>query len=153
MQTFLEITLSNAVVATVLALVAAVIGRVCRRPALVHSLWLLVLLKLVTPPLVPVSLSWLGALEVPALASNPSPPQGEPLADSQPRESSASSPRGQATWTEPRPHPDSAVDHWILIPVESSGESTEPLPAQTVSLAEVVSAWLRSPIWEVVLPL
>ena len=33
-----------------------VLGRICRRPALTHSLWLLVMLKLVTPPLVPVSL-------------------------------------------------------------------------------------------------
>src|SRR5262249_28433345 len=30
----------------------------CRRPALVHSLWVLVLLKLITPPLVPVRLPW-----------------------------------------------------------------------------------------------
>src|SRR5207249_8996097 len=30
-----------------------------RRPALVHSLWLLVLLKLLTPPLWPIPLSWL----------------------------------------------------------------------------------------------
>jgi beta-lactamase regulating signal transducer with metallopeptidase domain len=49
----LHIGLGNAVVAPVLALAAWCAGRVCRRPALVHSLWLLVLLKLVTPPLVP----------------------------------------------------------------------------------------------------
>ena len=39
-----------------LAVVAAGVGRICRRPALTHSLWLIVLLKLVTPPLVPLSL-------------------------------------------------------------------------------------------------
>jgi beta-lactamase regulating signal transducer with metallopeptidase domain len=50
--------LSNALLATVLAFVAAAVGRVCRRPALVHGLWLLVLLKLLTPPLVALPLLW-----------------------------------------------------------------------------------------------
>jgi beta-lactamase regulating signal transducer with metallopeptidase domain len=58
MPTILEIALSNAAVATVLALLAAGIAKVYRRPALTHCLWLLVLLKLVTPPLIPVRTSW-----------------------------------------------------------------------------------------------
>jgi beta-lactamase regulating signal transducer with metallopeptidase domain len=54
----LSIVLSNAVAAAILALLAAITGAVCRRPALVHGLWLLVLLKLVTPPLlrIPIAL-------------------------------------------------------------------------------------------------
>src|SRR5258708_4579500 len=59
MSGLLEIALSNAVVATMLALLAAGIARVYRRPALTHSLWLLVLLKLVTPPIIPVQTSWI----------------------------------------------------------------------------------------------
>src|SRR5262249_3804492 len=58
MDSLLHIGLSNAVVATLLALVALVVGAVCRRPAVVHGLWLLVLLKLVTPPLVRVPVPW-----------------------------------------------------------------------------------------------
>jgi beta-lactamase regulating signal transducer with metallopeptidase domain len=54
----LSIVLSNAVAAAVLALLAAITGTVCRRPALVHGLWLLVLLKLVTPPLVRIPVAW-----------------------------------------------------------------------------------------------
>ena len=50
--------LSNAVAATVLALLAAIVGRVVRRPALTHALWLLVLVKLVTPPLRVVEFEW-----------------------------------------------------------------------------------------------
>src|SRR5437016_9894488 len=46
----------NAVVATVLALLASAVGLVCRRPALIHSLWLLVLIKLITPPIWQVEL-------------------------------------------------------------------------------------------------
>ncbi len=55
METLLEVGLSNAVMAAALAVLAGLIGLVCRRPALVHALWLLVLLKLVTPPLVSIS--------------------------------------------------------------------------------------------------
>ena len=51
--------LSNAVSATFLALVVACLGRaLARRPAILHCLWLLVLLKLVTPPLYNVPIPW-----------------------------------------------------------------------------------------------
>jgi beta-lactamase regulating signal transducer with metallopeptidase domain len=56
MPALLEIGLWNAGMAAVLALVAAAVSRLFRRPALTHTLWLLVLLKLVTPPLIPLSL-------------------------------------------------------------------------------------------------
>jgi bla regulator protein blaR1 len=151
-HTFLGITLSNAVVATVLALVAAVIGRLCRRPALRHGLWLLVLLKLVTPPLVPVSLSWLGALEVPALASDPSPEQEGPPPPSQPQQSGEFNARVQGALTQAR-EPDPAAAEWILVPVESPAENTETAPSQTITLAALVSACLRSSLWEAALPL
>jgi len=51
----LEIVLINAVSATALAVMAAVAGRFVRRPAVVHALWVLVLLKLLTPPAVGVA--------------------------------------------------------------------------------------------------
>ena len=54
MFALLEIALSNAVVASLLALGAIAVGRMGRRPALTHSLWLLVLLKLITPPVIPI---------------------------------------------------------------------------------------------------
>ncbi len=56
MESLVHIMFSNALAATVMAVVAAAMGRIYRRPALTHGLWLVVLLKLVTPPLVPVSL-------------------------------------------------------------------------------------------------
>jgi len=49
--------LGNAAIAAGLALLALGIGGAVRRPALRHALWLLVLLKLVTPPLISVPLS------------------------------------------------------------------------------------------------
>jgi beta-lactamase regulating signal transducer with metallopeptidase domain len=58
MDTILHFVVGNALVATVLAILVAALACFCRRPALVHSLWLLVLLKCLTPPLVQVPLPW-----------------------------------------------------------------------------------------------
>jgi bla regulator protein blaR1 len=58
-ETLLHAGLSNAISATFLALLVACLGRVlARRPAILHCLWLLVLLKLVTPPLYEVPIPW-----------------------------------------------------------------------------------------------
>jgi bla regulator protein blaR1 len=57
MNALLQIGLTNAAMAAVLAVAAAGAGKICRRPALVHALWVLVLVKLVTPPLVVVPIS------------------------------------------------------------------------------------------------
>ena len=54
MDTLLRVGLSNAVAACVLAVIAGLVGYFCRRPAVRHALWLLVLLKLVTPPLIDI---------------------------------------------------------------------------------------------------
>src|SRR5688572_30308419 len=62
MTTLLEIGLVNAATATVLALVAAAASLLCRRPAIVYCLWLLVLVKLVSPPLVRLPVEVTGLL-------------------------------------------------------------------------------------------
>jgi bla regulator protein blaR1 len=56
MESLVHAMLSNAVAAAILVVLVAMIGRTCHRPALIHALCLVVMLKLVTPPLVPVSL-------------------------------------------------------------------------------------------------
>jgi beta-lactamase regulating signal transducer with metallopeptidase domain len=73
MRVVLEVAVSNAILATGLAVLAATIGPVTRQPALRHALWLLVLLKLVTPPLVLVPTPWLGTAETRAPADPPPP--------------------------------------------------------------------------------
>src|SRR5262245_40072665 len=65
MPSLIETGLANAVCAAILALFVLAIGRIWRRPALLHGLWLLVLLKLVTPPLLPLPVRVLPA-EAPA---------------------------------------------------------------------------------------
>jgi len=58
MQTLLHMALGNAVVAAAMALLLLPAARWLKRPALTHALSLLVLLKLVTPPLVNVPMAW-----------------------------------------------------------------------------------------------
>jgi beta-lactamase regulating signal transducer with metallopeptidase domain len=75
-DTLLHAALANALTATLLAVPVAAVARLGRRPALAHALWLLVLLKLVTPPLFPVRLPWADPLadaprEQPPLALAP----------------------------------------------------------------------------------
>ena len=50
--------LKNAILVVPLALLALAAGRWSRRPALAHLLWVLVLIKLLTPPLIDVPLGW-----------------------------------------------------------------------------------------------
>jgi beta-lactamase regulating signal transducer with metallopeptidase domain len=62
--------LGNAAVAAVLALIALAVGLVVRSPAVRHATWLIVLLKLLAPPLVIVPLNvlppdWAAHLEAP----------------------------------------------------------------------------------------
>ena len=59
MNVFWEIVASNALVVAVLAVVASLLGRVWKNPVGLHLLWVLVLLKLVTPPLLVLPLSLL----------------------------------------------------------------------------------------------
>ncbi|MEM9368922.1 MAG: M56 family metallopeptidase [Planctomycetota bacterium] len=69
---FLTGLLSNMLLASALTILALAIGRLCRNPHVSHALWLLVLLKLVTPPIIEVPIpSSLGVIstESPTAAS------------------------------------------------------------------------------------
>src|SRR3954471_4880261 len=70
MEALVHAMLSNAVAAAGLALIPAVLSltRAGRSPALIHGLWLLVLLKLVTPPLVTIPLDLPGSTPPAAVA-------------------------------------------------------------------------------------
>ncbi len=65
MEAILGLGLTNAVMAGALAIAAAIVSRVARRPALAHGLWMIVMVKLITPPLWNVALpdvrSWIAA--------------------------------------------------------------------------------------------
>lgn len=65
MASLLQVGLMNAGVVVLLALLVTAIGCRLRRPALLHALWILVLAKLITPPLFEV------AIELPAPVDSP----------------------------------------------------------------------------------
>ena len=70
MHSILEIALINAVMVIPLAFVAAMAGRLLRRPALSHLLWIAVLVKLITPPVFQVPLidrQWVTSIVRPLL--------------------------------------------------------------------------------------
>src|SRR5437868_7137209 len=74
MSTLLYVGLANAACAALLAVPALLATRFCRRPALVHSLWLLVLIKLVTPPIFRPPVAWLPEPPPPAARAEATPP-------------------------------------------------------------------------------
>ncbi|MGF1580999.1 MAG: M56 family metallopeptidase [Gemmataceae bacterium] len=60
MSSLLAIAANNILFAAVLGILIYGLGRLSKRPALVHAMWVLVLFKLVTPPIVTIPLPWLG---------------------------------------------------------------------------------------------
>ncbi len=58
MISLVETGLMNALLAVGLALPVLILGRLWQRPALVHAFWILVLIKLVSPPLYQVPITW-----------------------------------------------------------------------------------------------
>jgi beta-lactamase regulating signal transducer with metallopeptidase domain len=108
----LRVGLGNALQATILAVAAAGVTKACRRPALAHTLWLLVLLKFLTPSLLPVLPAW-------PVGWEPAPAEADPAATQGPQpltaDSAALRPAATQAGFEPR--------------LESTGQPTvTPLP-------------------------
>ncbi len=146
METLLRIGLSNVVVALFMAVIVVTVACVWRRPAVLHALWLLVLVKLVTPPLVWVHVPWPVFLDSPVVAVAPT--EGVAV-ESAPRESAIFVPDVETTTettvtttdAEPvasgeRPPPDSTSDPH---PDDESGVALQPSLAGTYALCGV---WL-----------
>ncbi len=112
MESLLSLALSNAIVATLLAVMVTGLARLLRRrPTVVHGLWLLVLLKLLTPPLIPLSITWSRTGDaLPSAVESPPPSftEAEEPATSLPgaHEESVS------TQSEPSPAPVAATAFW-----------------------------------------
>src|SRR5688572_31835173 len=65
LNTLVAIVLGNALVAALFALGVVLLARWCHKPALLHGLWVVVLLKLVTPPMLTIPIP----VEIPGLDS------------------------------------------------------------------------------------
>src|SRR5216683_137252 len=143
-----NLLLSNAIMASLLALVAAAVTYYVRRPALSHGLWLLVLLKLLTPPIIPLQVSW-SVKDTPATA--------DPQSSLDPAISSNAEPAPIST-----SQTDDAVTTILIYPAEPESSNPEsdsvfatksntPLPSNFWSYAceSVLALWpgLLVPLW------
>jgi beta-lactamase regulating signal transducer with metallopeptidase domain len=149
MQPLLEIALNNAATATMLAILAAGLCRLYRRPAFAHGLWLIVLLKLVTPPLVPVPLPIFSAQE----QADTEGPGGYRMvfeAAEAPRTPSPTPPVGEGRKTAPAAEGDKFA---MPVGVASPHPAVEapPAPSLWASWRElVVLVWLAGSVWVLV---
>jgi beta-lactamase regulating signal transducer with metallopeptidase domain len=132
MPTLLEMGLSNALIAGLLALIALACSR-WGRPALAHGLWLLVLIKLVTPPVIPVSLPW-----------TPRTDATETRVALPPSDLVERLPAGASEW-------DDALLQSALAErePEPAVETTNPQPSQETELQSPLQGWhdLLAPLW------
>lgn len=110
MAGFLNIVVANTLIAAVLALIALSVTKVCRNPHLAHALWLLVLIKLVTPPIVTFPLEALRFADVP------------PAGTAEIVEVTLDDP--SVTWPAPHGAPTAAVETFEPIEHESSWTAT-----------------------------
>lgn len=136
METLLRAGLSNALAATFMALSVTCLSRpLARRPAVLHGLWLLVLLKLVTPPFYEVPIPWPASTSPPARVSRPvTLAEVETVASVVVRDEPPDDPRDVA-----------AVRLATDAEPEASRPSPAPLPAAAASLRLyrwISSAWL-----------
>jgi bla regulator protein BlaR1 len=163
----LELGLFNGVLVAALAMVVACVTWLCRRPALAHALWLLVLMKLVTPPFVPVTIPRPEPLrmEVPEPTEHGTPPAPQsPVLVAEPalipnqaddffedEEFSAVAPT-ESVLSEGRRPPESAPDSKLtessgLTPAARPFSVTPPAPPFTWQTA-VAAVWLAgSCLW------
>src|SRR5262249_25523906 len=126
-DTLLQVGISNALAATVLALLAAAAGHFARRPALAHGLWLLVLLKLVTPPLWHVRLPDLARHE--PTAATPTAAAGELAAAPAEEEDALAGPEGEDAVPAA---PEAAL---VLLPPAVANAAPVPVPEDAPSEA------------------
>jgi WD40 repeat protein/beta-lactamase regulating signal transducer with metallopeptidase domain len=142
----LEAALGNLLVVAVLAASALTVDRFARRPALSHALWLIVLVKLVTPPVVTVPVRLLPpeptARPPTAVAELTPAPPGHPVPDIPPaawaRIVAQSGPVEEVGWAPPTVLPDGGR----CPPYEESAAA--PFPWAEI----VVGAWLAgAAVW------
>src|SRR6266478_124954 len=146
MPPLLQIVLSNALMATALALVVAAIACIARRPALTHVLWLLVLLKLLTPGIIPLPVSWPAAREV----SSSAPDTTAPL--------NLSAPSASETDVVPAPDPRQEITLLIYPAADSANLDASPDSAGEVVPVLPIALWQNlaermSALWPWIAPL
>jgi beta-lactamase regulating signal transducer with metallopeptidase domain len=134
MSELLRLILSNALAAGLLALAAWAVSRRVRRQSLVHGLWVLALIKLVTPPIVPLPLLPGWTLPSLGLPDGPAVVVVEPGTTARPDESPPDTfTAGTPAWT---------VEEGLLPASGPAGARSAPLPETALT----ASVDLPSPV-------
>jgi beta-lactamase regulating signal transducer with metallopeptidase domain len=146
MRTLVEYALANAAAATLLAVLAFVIGLVVRRPAVRNALWILVLVRLLLPPMWTVSVT-LPATEpaddVPTVAAVTEPKPLPAIADDRPADVFVSD---RAPDVSPAPTPAATVSEPPAPPAEQPPRISAFTIAAVIWLIGTVLVVLRSGI-------
>jgi beta-lactamase regulating signal transducer with metallopeptidase domain len=148
MSWLLIIGLKNAILVAPIALLALGIGRYSKRPALAHVLWLIVLVKLLTPPLVEVPVGW--RIDVESLFEHSEPLEPiQPIAPSATAIAQASSAPTIASGPARAPSP--SMDRTGFVPqagssAAKSSSALAPLPAppSPALMARLFALWPQS---------
>ena len=136
--------LKNAILALPLVAAALAVGRLSRRPAFAHVLWVLVLVKLITPPVVDVPMGW--TVDVEAWLAD------EPAGATPPSVTVAPGPSSVAISPVPHSASPPVADHpsGASLPAHSWSPLASPRVRQ---MARTASDWMQSPSWGLVLAL
>ncbi len=74
MEDYLPWVVSNLAISALLAATAFLVSRIWRNPHVAHGLWLLVLIKLLTPPIYVMEISWFQKSDLPGEVTAKPPP-------------------------------------------------------------------------------
>jgi beta-lactamase regulating signal transducer with metallopeptidase domain len=143
MDTGLRLLLTNAGTAALVACVALLVSRLVRRPALAHALWLLALVKLVTPPILPLPLLPTQSSWANASATRTAPPLVVPMPHGAPGIESPVRPATRVAAAEPAPLPSSAeplaVAHLNLEPPAPAAQPRDRAASVRAALGAVLA--------------
>ena len=155
MRTIVEYGLANAVAATALAVFACFVGRIVRRPAVRNALWLLVLVRLLLPPIwtIPLPISPASQSNAPSTAvvdSSELPTHSDELIDPIAFDLAA------LVATDSQQQADAVVETPTSAPaIVASAAATVPTPSSTASsiqfgdqfFAWLIAVWLAGSLW------
>ena len=168
METLFEMGFANALTVAVLAPLAWIVCRITKRPAWSHAVWLIVLLKLVTPPLVRVPIGPAFAREDQPVAnrvagdlvpqdpgsSHAVEPPHSPLAASAPAQSHIDPQPGVSEYRVPSHPVGHPIAHPIATPPTAWPRVSWPRVSWTTILASVwlagSASWMLLASWRIV---
>jgi bla regulator protein BlaR1 len=138
MNNLMQVGLANAAAVCILAIPAYAMSRWGKRPAVAHFLWVIVLIKLLTPPLWHIPVNWAehGAPTAAAAENNQSSPPADPV------QSPIPEPTNQILANDPPPVGRPPLDDVVAnVPVQPLPVLEEAAPAPTAVPVATKDSW------------